>query len=338
MRFHLGTVFFIIAVIAASLAAFGPWGLTAAALVLLFWAIAFWRRSGETLLARLSTAALPCIILPCCTCLMWPTVSGVREAARRNQCGNQMRQIALALQLYEQDHGCFPPAILPDENGRPMHSWRVLILPYLDERWLYQAYHFDEPWDGPNNRKLAAKPCAIYRCPSWDGDGASDTTCYVAVVGPDTMWPNGRSRKAEEITDALANTLMVVEAHDTGIRWMEPRDLTVEELLNLAGDQSGGRGNCPHESESHYQYALGWCGAFADGHIQFLNHMVSRDVLVAATTVAGGETTPSLTEARMVRQYIRWQRVVSHILAMLIAVAPIVWLPMHVRRQNDEVS
>ena len=62
----------------------------------------------------------------------------------------------MALQNYHQANGCFPPAYIADKNGKPMHSWRVLILPYLDRTILYKAYDFTEPWDGPNNKKLSA--------------------------------------------------------------------------------------------------------------------------------------------------------------------------------------
>ena len=68
---------------------------------------------------------------------------------------NNLKQIAMALQCYHQANGCFPPAYIADKTGKPMHSWRVLILPYLDRDDLYKAYNFTEPWDGPNNKKLA---------------------------------------------------------------------------------------------------------------------------------------------------------------------------------------
>jgi hypothetical protein len=336
MRFRLTTIFYVTAVVAASLAAFGPWGLSAAVLALLFWGIAFLRWSGDTLLGRLRTAFLVFVILPCCTCLLLPAVSRVRESARRNQCSNQIRHIAVALQQYERKYDCFPPAYVPDENGRPMHSWRVLILPYMEEVGLHQAYNFDEPWDGPNNRRLASNMPGSYRCPSWPGDRRSGTTCYVAVVGPDTMWPGARSRKADEITDDLANTLMLVEAPRAGINWMEPRDLTVEELLQIVGDDGDGRGNCPHESESHYHYTVGWIGGFADGHFEFLNYLISRDVLEAATTVGGGENTPSLAEGGMARRYVKMQPAIALTTFILVVMAPLFWLPAHVRRQQAE--
>src|SRR4051812_9073955 len=77
--------------------------------------------------------------------------TGPREASKRTQCKNNLKEIALALHNYHEAYGCFPPAYIADKDGRPMHSWRVLILPYLDEKPLYLKYRFDEPWNGPHN-------------------------------------------------------------------------------------------------------------------------------------------------------------------------------------------
>ena len=73
----------------------------------------------------------------------------------RSDCQGRLRQIALALQCYHDVYKSFPPAYVADETGKPMHSWRVLILPFLEQKALYDQYRFDEPWDGPNNGKLA---------------------------------------------------------------------------------------------------------------------------------------------------------------------------------------
>ena len=72
------------------------------------------------------------------------------------QCSNSLKNISLALQNYHDTYRTFPAAYVPDKDGEPMHSWRVLILPYIEERNLYDKYDFTEPWDGPNNSKLLA--------------------------------------------------------------------------------------------------------------------------------------------------------------------------------------
>ena len=107
----------------------------------------------------------------------------------------------MAVLQYEQDHGCFPPAYIADENGKPMHSWRVLILPYIERRDLYEAYRFDEPWDGPNNRKLHNVTLDLYKCPSDNQHGGESNTSYLAVVGPHVAWAGEKARTWEDFTD-----------------------------------------------------------------------------------------------------------------------------------------
>src|SRR5262249_38134338 len=106
-----------------------------------------------------------------------------RDAARRIQCGNNLKQIGLALLNYESTYGTFPPAYIADESGKPMHSWRVLILPQLGEGALYEQYRFDEPWDGPSNRRLLSEMPAIYACRSHAGRNPGTNTAYAAALG-----------------------------------------------------------------------------------------------------------------------------------------------------------
>ena len=97
--------------------------------------------------------------------LLLPAVQAAREAARRMQCTNNLKQIALAMHNYHDVHGSFPAAYIADENGRPMHSWRVALLPYLERSDLYNQYNFNEPWDSPGNLKVAEQLPQTYRCP-----------------------------------------------------------------------------------------------------------------------------------------------------------------------------
>ena len=133
-------------------------------------------------------------------------------------------EISKAMLLYQAVNGSFPPAYVADKNGRPMHSWRVLLLPYLDLNLLYQAYHFDEPWNGPHNRALADRMPSTYKCPDTPRSPAS-VTSYVVVVGPNTAFPGAKAIREAEITDGITNTIMIVEAARAGINWLEPRDL-----------------------------------------------------------------------------------------------------------------
>jgi hypothetical protein len=119
-----------------------------------------------------------------------------------------------------------------------MHSWRVLILPFLEEKALYNAYNFAELWDGPNNRKLADQIGQIYLRSGLESD-QKPTTSFVAVVGPETAWPGARSLKREDLGDGSKTTLMVVEVPDGRFRWMEPRDLEFDRMSFRINDGSG---------------------------------------------------------------------------------------------------
>ena len=141
-----------------------------------------------------------------------------------------------ALQSYHQTFKSFPPAYVADKNGKPIHSWRVLILPYLEYNSLYRQYDFKEPWDGPHNRKLLSARPRTYVCPSdkeaWS-KGTSITN-YVAVVGSKTAWPGrqSKSRDDSDLRDNASSTILLTEVVNAGIHWTEPRDLSLSAMLD----------------------------------------------------------------------------------------------------------
>lgn len=168
-----------------------------------------------------------------------PLVRGVnsaREAAAASQCLCNLCQIKLALQNYHDANGHFPPAFIADENGRPMHSWRVLILPYLEQQQLFGLYDFSEPWDGPHNSTLASRMPAVYACPNHRGPQGNIWTDYVAVTGPSTVFPGAATTKLSDIKDGAANTVMVVEAANLNVPWMAPIDLDTRTMSYRIND------------------------------------------------------------------------------------------------------
>ncbi len=98
--------------------------------------------------------------------LLLPSVPTAREAARRMQCANNMKQILIGLQNYHDTYNAFPPAYTVDEDGKPLHSWRVLILPFIEQQALYEQIRLDEPWDSEHNRQFHAVNMQEFRCPS----------------------------------------------------------------------------------------------------------------------------------------------------------------------------
>ncbi len=178
--------------------------------------------------------------------LLWGWTFGVRGSSELSLCGHHLHLICLAIESYRERLGCLPPAFIPDENGNPKHSWRVLILPFVgDEKLkrLYDSYDFSEPWDGPHNRKLANQMPSVYGCPGDPGRRKSMTS-YVVVVGERTAFPGARSIKLEEIRDDKSITLLFIETTNSGINWMEPRDFVMEQA-NLMPSRSHERSVAP---------------------------------------------------------------------------------------------
>lgn len=182
------------------------------------------------------------VVVPIAWNLLLSQIQHIRDQSRKPQCKTHLKQLGLAFHNYHDEYGCFPPAYVADAEGRPMHSWRVLLLPFLDRKPLYDEYCFDEPWDGPNNRKLADRMVGVYSCPqanAQEGSPESLFTSYVAVVGPETAFPGTASTSVSDMKDGTANTLLLVEVTNSGIHWMEPRDLHVVQMSREINGKAG---------------------------------------------------------------------------------------------------
>jgi hypothetical protein len=188
----------------------------------------------------------------------------------------------LAVANYHQTFGCYPPAYVADRDGKPMHSWRVLILPFLGQEELYAAYNFAEPWDGPNNRKLENQIGHLYLRAGLDSDKI-ETTSFVAVVGSQTVWPGERPMSDKEIGDGTSQTLLAVEVPDGRFRWMEPKDLEFDRMsfrINLSSRKGLGS-------------RLGGARVVtADGMVRTLKEDFDPRTLKAMLTANGGEKIP----------------------------------------------
>ncbi len=203
--------------------------------------------------------------------LLLPAVQAAREAARRAQCVNNLKQIGLAMHNYLSANNCFPPGAITDADGKPLLSWRVSILPFIEQQGLYEEFHRDEPWDSPHNQALIARMPATYLCPS-DGPDTEHTTRYQVIVGPGTIFEGVKGTPINEITDGTSNTLLVVEAKNP-VPWTRPDDIPVDGLTTGVGSKHPG----------------GFNALMADGSVRFFKMSINPVMLQAMATRNGGE-------------------------------------------------
>lgn len=214
-----------------------------------------------------------------------PMWQDMRALEHRQLCKANLKNIMLALWQYHDKHSSFPPAYVVDGEGRRMHSWRVLILRELGHESLFARYRFDEPWDGPHNRGLIAEMPAVFGCPS-DSSRKRGVTNYVAVVGPQTIWPEQYSASIGDVIDGTSNTLQVVESCDLHVPWTEPRDLSREDVLPGL--------NLKEPPSFSSRHTGGAQTAMADGTVRFVNNNINLGILRALCNMASGAPLPGI--------------------------------------------
>ena len=197
-----------------------------------------------------------------------------QAGARRSQAVNSLKQIGLAFYNYHDVHKHFPPPVLyGGKSGKVPYSWRVAILPFLEGQELYNAYNFDEPWDGPGNRKLLDRMPGVYSYPGAMGTNPSHTVFFV-FTGPDTLLGKTDKPSFTDVWDGTSNTLLAVEARRE-IPWTKPEDIP----FDPKGPPPELGGFTPD----------GFNALFGDGSVRYIRKTVKPDVLKALITRAGGE-------------------------------------------------
>ena len=187
------------------------------------------------------------VIIGVLVALLLPAVQATRSQSRQIQCLSQARQIGMAFESYHAVHGHYPPSYIADEDGRPLHSWRVLILPYLgpDENALYDQFDLNQPWDDPANRRLVDQMPSIYACPASEMASAMSETSYCVVEGPAFMFDADKTVAREDLLEGETAVLMLVEVNHSAIEWTEPKDVDADRLA--CGINSGMQGCCGSE-------------------------------------------------------------------------------------------
>lgn len=206
-----------------------------------------------------------CLGGPVIVALVLPGVQAAREAARRSVCMNNLERIGLALHKYHDTYKCFPPAVTTDAGGNPRYSWRVAILPYMEQQALRDAYDSDYAWDDPVNDLVRMTSLSPYLCPSSPPAFPNETN-YVMITGKGTVGglPNDPTR-ISGVRDGISNTIAVVEIVGAGIEWSEPRDLTIEELSMRLNDGSGNGPSSFHPGGLNVLFCDGTVSFLADG-------------------------------------------------------------------------
>lgn len=204
----------------------------------------------------------------------------------RSTCRNKLKQIGLAMLNYHDTVERLPATA----GGQPPVSWRVLLLPYLDQAPMFNAYDQAKRWNESPNAEFLLRDVWVYRCPGVqrpaDEQGRFFTS-YVAPVGPRTMLRSGEGRQLRDITDGSSNTIAVVEACGLEILWTEPRDFDVTQGpvgINLKGH---GRTDSPGVMSGYH--TGGVHALFGDGAVRFLSQKTDPAVLNALLTADGGD-------------------------------------------------
>lgn len=205
--------------------------------------------------------------------LLLPAVQSAREAARRMNSSNNLKQIALAFHNYESANRRLPPQSNVDDDDKPLLSWRVHILPFIEHQELYEQFHLDEPWDSDHNIKLLDKMPKIYRSPN---SKHTNKTTYLIPLGKGTPFAEGTDARLADMLDGTSNTILALEANDDrAVPWTKPTDYEIDAekpMTGLLGLRPGG-----------------FLVVFGDGHVRFISETVEASVMRAMFTASGAE-------------------------------------------------
>jgi len=205
--------------------------------------------------------------------LLLPAVQKVRMSAGRMQNQNNLKQIALAMHNYASVYDRLPAAAICDKNGKPLLSWRVSILPFIEQDNLYKSFHLDEPWDSEHNKKLISQMPRVYAIAGVNAPGDTNTH-YRVFFGNGAGFDLRKGIRFQDISDGTSNTIMIVEASDA-VPWTKPEEVEFDPNKPLP--------------KLGKQIPDGFNVAMFDGSVRFISKSVSEKTLKALITRAGGE-------------------------------------------------
>lgn len=208
--------------------------------------------------------------------LVWPQWMGAREGPRRSRCTFNLKEIAKGFLDAEQKTGALPVPTF----GDPPRSWRVDLLPYLNETALRGRYRNELYWDDLDNLPVSEVNVPTFSCPTSEIPKDSRNRWYSAYalpIGPDTLFAPNRSVMVPGRTDDKGSTILVLEACGQQIVWTEPRDVDLSALplgMNLPGKSPG-------ESDGVFSsyHRGGAQAALADGSVRFFSTHLDETAL-----------------------------------------------------------
>jgi hypothetical protein len=236
-------------------------------------------RSSQTIPSNSLSISAPVAIA-----LLLPAVNAARESARKTASANNLKQIGLAMHNFHDVYSAFPAAYNTDKNGKPLLSWRVHILPYIEQQALYLQFKLDEPWDSVHNKKLIGRMPTVYLSPA--SRNSLGKTNYLgvrasqSVIMPPKLALGAKKvplgTRFRDITDGTSQTVIVVEANDkAAVIWTKPDDM-VPDAKDPAKALRG-------------LWRRGLPVLFADGSVHHLSNTIEVRVIKAFFTRNGGE-------------------------------------------------
>jgi hypothetical protein len=214
--------------------------------------------------------------------LLIPAVDAARERAVRLQCPNNIKQLCFAFHSYHNVHGSFPPAYTVDDDGKPLHSWRVLILPYIDQRELYDKIRLNEPWDSEYNQQFHDIQMKVFQCSSSprrvslvrkirnvvvkNDELRRMANCdYSVVIGEGTFFSSSKEITLDGIADGIDNTILIVERM-VPVNWMDPNNEIRFEVARVGVNRNLFGIGSKHGRMGTFGAFVG----FANGYVEFL--------------------------------------------------------------------
>ncbi|MBI2805624.1 MAG: sigma-70 family RNA polymerase sigma factor [Planctomycetes bacterium] len=199
----------------------------------------------------------------------------VQEAAARAQSANNLKQIGLAMHNYLAVYKSFPRHAIYSKDGKtPLLSWRVAILPFIEQDKLYKEFKLDEAWNSAHNKKLIAKMPKIYE-PLGAGKKGVGLTHYQVFTGLNTMFNGAKELGPRDVTDGTSNTILAIEAKQAVV-WSQPADLVLPKDETKLPPLGG-------------LFKAGMHVLMADGSVRFRSATTPAATIRAAVTPAGNE-------------------------------------------------